>query len=178
MKKAYFAERNFRNILDSAGVTGRNPWAFMIDSDSLTCRTPRSGFTSTKRGSMREVVREVIGRIFRAVADGKLEGILEINIVHPPLEPQALFSPEDIAVGNSMGGVITGDIDPLTVHKRQQNNGKLRNGALACCAIHKQGKSLKCFDPFLVRHAIPVVGLTNCDEQFFAKSLHKNGEIY
>jgi hypothetical protein len=39
-KKTYFRETNFRNNLDSSHVTGRKPWAFMIDSDSAVDKKP------------------------------------------------------------------------------------------------------------------------------------------
>lgn len=74
---------------------------------------PRTGLTSTKRGSMREVVSEVAFGIFRAIVDGIIKGLCEINIVHPPLETQALFRAEDVPVRRSVGGVVAGDVFPL-----------------------------------------------------------------
>jgi len=85
----------------------------MIDSDSSVDKKPCSGLTSTNLGSMRKVVREVLSCVFCAVSNGILKGIVDINIIHPPLEAQALFFSNYVTVWDSVSGIIASDINPL-----------------------------------------------------------------
>ena len=67
---------------------------------------------------MREEVSEVAFGIFCAIADGIIKGFCKINIVHPPLETQALIHPKDVPVWSSVGCVIPGDVLPFPGYER------------------------------------------------------------
>lgn len=101
----------------------------IMRSDSLTDREPRTGLTSTKRGSMSEEVGKVAFGIFCAIADGIIEGFGEVTTVHPPLEAQALIHTENVAVWRSMRGVIPSNVFPFAGGEGQEDNCKIEEFA-------------------------------------------------
>ena len=135
------SRRNGANVFRSAAVIGRSPCLRMIRSDSRVDIVPLTGFTSTNRGSMSEEVRKVGFGIFCAITDGLIKSFCEPNIVHPPLETQALIRSKDIPVRRPVRGVIPGDVDPFPGKERQQDDCKLDHGALGCRPANDESNS-------------------------------------
>ena len=149
---SYFPGKNFRNFLDSEAVMGRRSLCAIISSDSLTVKVPPAGRTSTNFGLVLEVVRKVRLGIFCAVADGIVKSLVELNIVHPPLESQALFSSQNIPMRNAMGGVVTSDINPIAIQECKQNHRKPNHKSTDRCPVDQQRKTIESLDPVSLRH--------------------------
>lgn len=138
-----------RNMRDSSGVEGRPPISITMRSNSLSdIKEP----VNLPVRSMREEVCKVDFGVLLKVADGIAKSLVVIQCREPELSAQALNSPENVAMRESVCGVVSGNVNPLSAMHGEQNDGKRVNFPADGFSADLQREGSARDGPFLFRH--------------------------